>query len=59
AIYVDQQDDGVANYIYVEATEDTIMKLIVANSVSDLLPDLPERVIEAVNSVSGGSFHPT
>jgi hypothetical protein len=55
AIYVDQQDDDHPKYIYVEVTEDTIMKLIVANSVSDLLPDLPERAIEAVNAASGGS----
>jgi hypothetical protein len=55
AIYVDQQDDDDPKYIYVEVTEDTIIKLIVANSVSDLLPDLPERAIEAVNAASGGS----
>jgi hypothetical protein len=57
AIYVDQQDDDDPKYIYVEVTEDTIMKLIVAKSVSDLLPDLPERAIEAVNAASGGSTH--
>lgn len=58
AIYVDQKDDQPPVYIYVEATDDTVMKLIVALSLRDLMPDLPERAIEAINAVSGGSIHP-
>lgn len=57
AIYVDQKDDEPPAYIYVEATEDTIMKLVVAHSLAELVPDLPERAVEAINAVSGGSIH--
>lgn len=57
AIYVDQKDDEPPAYIYVEATEDTVMKIVVANSLAELMPDLPERAVEAINAVSGGSIH--
>lgn len=49
AIYVDQKDDASPAYIYVEATEDTIMKLIVAPLLTELMADIPERAVEAVN----------
>lgn len=58
AIYVDQKDDEPPAYIYVEATEDTIMKLVVAPSLAELMADLPEKTLEAVNAVRGGSIHP-
>jgi hypothetical protein len=58
AIYVDQRDDESPVYIYVEATEDMVMKLVVADSLTELMADLPERAVEAINAVSGGSIHP-
>ena len=58
AIYVDQREDEPPVYIYAEATEDMVMKLVVADSLTELLADLPERAVEAINAVSGGSIHP-
>jgi len=52
AIYVDSQDEQDPSYIYVELTEDTIMKLVVAKSVTELSTDLPKRALEALNAVN-------
>jgi hypothetical protein len=52
AIYVDEQDGEHPVYIYVEATEDQVMKLIVGASLGELLPAIPERALSAINHVT-------
>lgn len=54
AIYVDEtQEDGPA-YIYVEVTEDKVMKFVVGRSMEELRPDVPERTLQAVNAIRRG-----
>lgn len=45
-IYVDQHN---SDFIYLELTEEEIVKIVVAKSVELLLPDIPERTLQAVN----------
>ena len=53
AIYVDEQDGEQPVYIYVEVTEDQVMKFVVGTSLGELLPEIPKRTVEAVNHVNG------
>lgn len=55
AIYVDQIDDDKPKYIYVEATEDKVMKMIVTEDVNNILNQLPSVELMAVNAIHGGS----
>jgi hypothetical protein len=53
AIFVDEQDAQLPVFIYVEVTEDKVMKFVVGQSLDELMPELPERALEAVNAVRG------
>ena len=55
AIYVDQIDDNKPTYIYVEATEDKVMKMIVTEHIDAILVQLPTVDLKAVNAIHGGS----
>ena len=37
AIYVDQIDDDQPKYVYVEATEEMVMKMIVTDDINEIL----------------------
>ena len=56
AIYVDEPDEKEPVFIYVEMSEDKVMKFVVEQSYYELLLELPKRVLMAVNAVSGGSI---
>lgn len=51
AIFIDEQDKQGTAFIYVEVTDDKVMKFVVGHSLDELLPELPERALEAVNAV--------
>ena len=55
AIYVDQIDDDKPTYIYVEATDDKVMKMIVTKDINEILSQLPSVDLKAVNAIHGGS----
>ena len=55
AIYVDQIDDDKPTYIYVEATDDKVMKMIVTEDINEILSQLPSVELKAVNAIHGGS----
>lgn len=57
AIYVDERDEKQPIYIYVEMSEDEVVKFAVGLSFVELMPDLPQRALRAVNAVSGGSIY--
>lgn len=53
AIYIDEQDNELPVYIYVEVTEDRVMKLVVQFALDELLRELPERALSSVNYMIG------
>lgn len=55
AIYVDQIDDDQPKYVYVEATEEMVMKMIVTDDINEILSQLPSVELKAVNALHGGS----
>ena len=55
AIYVDQIDDDQPKYIFVEATDDKVMKMIVTEDINEILNQLPTVELKAVNALQGGS----
>jgi hypothetical protein len=57
AIYVDEQEGELPVYIYVEVTEDQVMKLIVGISLEELQPELPVRALRAVNCIFGNHYN--
>ena len=55
AIYVDDIGEDQVNYIYVETTEDMIMKMLVSKDLNEILKHVPFTELKAVNALLGGS----
>ena len=55
AIYVDDIGGNQFNYIYVETTEDMIMKMLVSKDLNEILKHVPFTELKAVNALLGGS----
>lgn len=52
AIYIDETKDDDPAFIYVEVTEDKVMKFVVERSIEALRREVPERTLDAVNTIS-------
>ena len=59
AIYVDVQDGEPPVYIYVEVSEDQVMKLAVGFSLDELVREIPTRALRAVNHMTANSVRPS
>jgi hypothetical protein len=56
AIYVPEHEKREL-YVYVEVSDEDVLKMIVAETFEEIAQLLPERALEAVNAASGRSPH--